>query len=319
MTTQASGTNAGGAAAASGTSGGAGSAPAGGGAAAAAPGATGGATGTQATNPGAAGSTPSWRDSLAPEFKDLPALKDYPDINALAKSHVSLQSKLGANPIVRPKDDAKPEEIAAFYDALGRPKEAKDYNLAAPTGMPEGLPQDEAFKTAFLGHFHEAGLTQKQAETIYGKYMEHSAKSFQEFTTAKTLAKQKGIQDLQAKWKENYDANSAQAAGVIRTFGSPALVKWLEETGNGDEPAFVELFHAISQTLNEDRANGSGNGDLGDTPEKVQGEIAALQGDAAFQEAYNKKEHPKHQEAVDKMLALQRRKLGKGNSAIRPI
>lgn len=96
----------------------------------------------------------SWKDALPPELKELPALKDFKDPAALAKSFVDTKSALG-NSIRIPGPDASPEARAEFrqkladkvpellefpedetkfaevegrvWEKLGRPKDAKQY------------------------------------------------------------------------------------------------------------------------------------------------------------------------------------------------
>lgn len=262
---------------------------------------------------------PTWRDGLAAEFKDLPAIKDYADVNALVKSHVNLQQKLGSNPLKMPKEDAKPEEWNEFYKSLGRPDTIEGYELPEAK-LPAGLPEDKEFKTAFMQHFHDEGLTKKQANGLYNKYMAHSAKSFEAYQSKKVLDRQAATQKLQGEWKDKYDNNMVQAQAVIRTFGSPELVQWLEETGNGDEPSFAKLFYNISTTLFEDKAAGAGPGQMGE----IKGEAAVAEKntlikDPEFMKAWNDTNHPNHKAAVLKWQDVHQRIHKDNNSKIKPL
>ena len=59
----------------------------------------------------------NWRDSLAEDLRSEPSLKDFKDINSLAKSHVSAQKMLGGS-IRIPGEDASDEARQEFYSKL---------------------------------------------------------------------------------------------------------------------------------------------------------------------------------------------------------
>ena len=119
---------------------------------------------------------------LSEEFANEPSLKDFKDINALAKSYVSAQRMLG-NSIRIPGEDASDEARKAFYDKistlpniikfdendptsvfnrLGRPETVDGYKLETAASI------DPTITSTFLQEAHKAGLTNRQVNTVIG-------------------------------------------------------------------------------------------------------------------------------------------------------
>src|SRR3990167_6512665 len=120
-----------------------------------------------------AATTPDWREGLPEELRAEPSFKDVPDVPTLAKRFIDTKKMVGGSLKV-PKDGAPPEEVNAFYTALGVPA-APDKYTARPPAFPadSGITLDEAGFKGFLGAAHSAGITDKQAQAIldwYGGY-----------------------------------------------------------------------------------------------------------------------------------------------------
>jgi len=99
------------------------------------------------------------------------------DVKLLAKK-AHEQEKLIGNAVRIPGKDATPEEREEFLTKLGRPKTADEYQLAAPTNLPEGLPYDGELAKAFKGKAHELGLTAQQAAGLHEMFVEYNVGAF---------------------------------------------------------------------------------------------------------------------------------------------
>lgn len=128
-----------------------------------------------------------------------------------------------ADQIVKlPKADAKPEDLRAFYERLGAPKEAKDYDLSAV--------KDETLSTAIRNSAHAAGLPKEAASAVakaLAAALDTKTSTENALLTAK-LEEQKA--NLQKNWGDKYAYNHLQAMeGARRLFGmDPEAVKALE-------------------------------------------------------------------------------------------
>ena len=96
------------------------------------------------------------------------------------------------------------------------------------------------------------------------------------------------------------------AQRAIRTFGNDQLIKYLNESGEGDNPQLIKLFANIGKQLGEDRAFGKRAASSGfvSGPEAARAEIAKLQMDQQFMKAYMGADESGHKEAVAQMHQL---------------
>ena len=111
-----------------------------------------------------------WRASLPEDVRADPSLADIKDVGSMAKSYISGQKLIGKNRIALPDEKATDEEWSSFHSSVGRPESAKDYKFGDKPTLPEGLKYDEAFENNFRDTSYKAGLTSKQAQTIYDGY-----------------------------------------------------------------------------------------------------------------------------------------------------
>ena len=263
-----------------------------------------GGTPPTAGTPPAGGAT-DWRGSLPEDLRSHPALTDIKDVGGLAKSFVHAQSMIGADKIVMPKPDASPAEMADFYNKLGRPGAAEGYKFSETTV--EGVPKDEATQKWARDIFHKHGLTQKQADGLYQDYVAKVGGDMKSMQEARGAQREQALEQLRGEWKGNeFDVNVQLAQRAVKTFGSEELVKYLNDSGEGDNPMLIKLFANIGKQLGEDQAFGGRSSQSGFVagPEAAKAEIGKLQTDTDFQKAYMNKDAPGHKEAVDRMERL---------------
>lgn len=120
-------------------------------------------------------------------------------------------------------DKADKMELDQFYSKLGRPADAKDYNLQVPEG------QSREFADFAQNMFHEAGLSPRQAEKITAKWNEH----VNGILGGEEANKQQALKDqdasLRSEWGYAYDKNLSIAKNAAQSIGlTPEKVDALE-------------------------------------------------------------------------------------------
>ena len=251
-------------------------------------------------NPGNSGDNPApWYDGLPPELKSAPYVMQSKDLSSFVKSAIDTKSMVGANVIKLPGEKATDEERNAFYDSLGRPKDHAGYkNTVAPkvdTLLDPGV-METMQKT-----FHGLGLSEKQGQGILDAYMGIINSGYDASEARTQAAYQEGVAALKTDWGVNYDNNVKTAQLALRQLGDEALMKTIDESGLGNNPAFIKFMHAVGVKLLDDEAiGGDGGGAFGGTPMAAQQEIERLKIDMEFQTALNTAAHPGHKAAVDR-------------------
>ena len=150
-------------------------------------------------------------------------------------------------------------------DVLGAPPAGDGGTPPAPVAPPadvvydfkfaDGVPVDDAFKSDMTAWAKEHKLDPKAAQgaaDLAAKYGESMAEKFtndmvnlrNEWATQARADKEYG--------GDNFDANLAGANKALQQFGSLELIKVLKDTGLGNNPEVIRLFHNINKTISQD-------------------------------------------------------------------
>lgn len=244
--------------------------------------------------------------TLPEELRSDPSLQSIKDLPSLAKSFVHAQKLVGADKVVLPKDDSKPEEWEAIYNKLGRPEKPEEYKFS-DVKLPEGFELDAKLHDRFKPVLHKLGLSNKQADGVRSEFMQYQIETITAEIKAQNEAVAAGEKALRDKWGANYDENAKKAGLAIAKFASPELLKKLEKTGLGSDPGLVEAFYEIGSRMSEDKGTGASGGRDAGGVESARAEVAALTKDVEFQKALQDRWHKDHAEAVKKWESAHRR------------
>lgn len=242
-------------------------------------------------NEGGAGGAvefPKWMSSLPDDYKSNETLAQFKE----GLPYDKIVSLLGSEKsmITIPGKDAKPEEVAAFYQKLGRPDTVDGYEITKPADLPEGVPFDPEMVKAFKEFAHTEGLSKSQAEELFGWYYNlvkngHAVESKQK-ADAEAQADQERIRvqksavdALKTEWKDKFDGNIAKSIIGFKSFSKdmPEAEKLLDVTVTdeklgtirlGDHPIFNRLFFNIATAILGDSALSGKDGGVGEKGDK---------------------------------------------------
>jgi hypothetical protein len=230
-----------------------------------------------------------WLAQLPDDLKTNETLTSYATIGDFAKAHldkvtefegkvkesdgkVTDLTKRLENAVFMPGKDAKPEEVNAFYQKIGRPENQDGYKITKPADLPEGIAYDPAIETEFKKFAFEKGLSAAQAESLYGWYYQLVKNGYDNEQANTAKVREETINKLKTDWGQNFEPNKELAIRAFKAFGkddaAAFLTKKVDGVALGDHPAFLKLFHEIGSKIAPDSAlfdKGGGGGD--DTPE----------------------------------------------------
>lgn len=239
----------------------------------------------------AAAAAKPWHDGVADDVKGFWQNKGLPLDNPkefgtkLTELYRSAEKFIGVPPdqVVKiPKADAAPEDIRAYYERLGAPKEAKDYDLSAV--------KDATIAEAIRTAAHTRGVTKDAAAEIakaVATSLESRATS-ESTVNVQKLEEQKAA--LRANWGDKFDFNHLQAIEGARRLGiTPEAVKAAEGLIGYDK--LMESMRKIGAHTREDtfveRGAGGSAGDV-TTREGAVSRKAELMADVAWADRYLK-------------------------------
>jgi len=246
------------------------------------------------------GSSADWRSGIDQEIAGDPSLADIKDLNGLAKSYINAQKMVGADKVVLPGPDASPEEMSEFYTRLGRPESYDFDKVELPEGFEHSEPMDQAMKTLM----HETGLTNAQANKLYSGYLQYLGNEYKEAVSGNEQARSEWQVQLKKDLGKAFDESVDLSQRAAKELGGDELLKWFDETGQGDNPMFVKLFAKVGKMMSEAGAEPGEVKSFELTPEAAEQEIARLQRDPNFMNQYTDKEAQGHAEAIKKMEYL---------------
>jgi hypothetical protein len=151
----------------------------------------------------------------------------------------------------------KSEDGDADKEVAGAPDKYEEFVV------PEGIEINSEVLEEFTPLLKAIGASQDQAQ----KLVDLQLKLSQQTVDAQT----KQWAEIQGDWKEaaetddefgksSYDASIVIARKAMRTVGTPALGKALEETGMGNHPEFIRFFYRVGKAIGEDSLSFGGVG-----------------------------------------------------------
>lgn len=234
----------------------------------------------------------SFLDSLTEELRENKALKNFKDVEGLAKSYVHLNQLLG-----KKFENMSPEELDSYYTKLGRPEDSEGYKM--PDSMaPElgGWYKETAFKL---------GLTQDQARGLAESYMDIEQNIQKEQISQMEAQQEQWEASLKEEFGTAFEKRIEIAKKALRSYGGEELVNFLNETKLGSHPELVKAFAKIGKDMQEDSLTQSeASANFGVTPQEAKQKIAHLKRDPDFMKSYRSATAPGHREAVQEMRNL---------------
>lgn len=238
----------------------------------------------------------------------------------LAKSYGEMSKMVGRSVRI-PTEEASAEDMSAFVDklkqvpgvikmpgeddkagwdslyaAIGKPSDVNGYNLNEVEGSPIDAESVGALKAAF----HEANLTNDQAEKVYG----YLAGNLTEEATAAKETGEKAMAELKGEWGQAFQSkiDGAVNAAKILEERVPGITDFFEiQAEKGYDASFVRLMDAVNEMLGEGKPiTSSSRSEI--TPDEARERISDIR---------NNPNHPAidpmaqgHQEARERLMDL---------------
>ena len=232
---------------------------------------------------------------MPPGLREEPSLKTFDSVDKLAKSYVNAVKMIGGNPdnmVAIPDEGEKWDD---FYNKIGRPEKANDYQFGDENGELDG----------FREFAHDTGLTQDQADNILKLYGEIQQEQEEEHQNSVEELRTNTTMELQKEWGKNFDGKMDYAKRAFAQFASPELSQLMDESGMGNHPEMLRVFAKVGELMGEDSlVVGTGLGSSQLSPEQAQQEIQALYSDKEFSKSYRDNKDPAHKTAMSKMERL---------------
>mgnify|MGYP003636725543 FL=1 len=244
-----------------------------------------------------------WRSTIPEDIQNDPSLADIQDVASLAKGYVHAQHMIGSDKVAIPSREASQEELDVFYNKLGRPESADGYE--APTeNMPE-IPHDNEMQTRFFEEAHRIGLNKQQAGALIRWQAEQAQTGIEANSQATESAMQQAQDSMRQEFGKAYEEKMNMAKNAALEFGGEDLMKVLDSSGLGNDPAIIKAFANIGKAImNDEIVGGGGRQGFMMSPAEAKSQIANMKRDPNFLASYQDQGHIAHKESVAEMAKL---------------
>jgi len=208
---------------------------------------------------------------IPPEYKDKAYLKGVDSPEKLFKMLDGAQELIGKRPAGVPLPDAKPEEWEKFYESVGRPKTAAEYQLdGADKTDPKILPK-------FQEALHKAGLNPAQAKIVWNE----SIQALNDYAKEKGIAEQQQNTDFDALGTKLFGAERDKVLATSKTlldkFAPAELKSELAKLSNENLIILAGVLNNINKTyIKTDVPTNNQPTISGNTPDDIRAEARLL-------------------------------------------
>ena len=248
--------------------------------------------------------TKSWRDSLPEEIRTHASISSFKDVESLTKSYIHANSLVGKKGVIVPGEKSTDDDWKSFYQQIGVPP-AEKYEITPPK---EYKLQDGVLNT-FKEHAIKNGLLPKQANQMIEWYAGWEKSLLESQAKAKTATVTQNMDALKKEWGEGYDKELAGARVAVKELGGEPLIKYLNESGLGNDTTLIKVFAKAAKLLKEDTLREGGVSSQGQTPEEIHAALAELRANGDSNGLYNRS-HPGHASVMAKFESLNKKLTG---------
>lgn len=260
-------------------------------------------------------------ETIAEDLRGQSNLKNFKDVNQLAKSYVELQRMVG-NSVRIPPADATPEAKKDFldkirdvdgvlfkddeklYDKLGRPESADKYTLESivKAELLSEVPSLTSEINEYKQVAHEIGLTDNQAKRL----LELQLSKIDAVKATNVAQRDAAEAELKKAWGADYDNRIAGIQSLAKVYAAKNgdAMQALINSGAANNPVLLHMMNDLAVSLKEKGHVGLSSNQFGITPEAAKQSIADKRSDRGFMTAYHDDSHPNHKKAVEELQKL---------------
>jgi hypothetical protein len=170
----------------------------------------------------------------------------------LGKGYQNLEKLLGREKVPVPAGDDDQEGWERLYRAAGKPEKPDDYEFERPDKLPEDLPYDEDGEKNFRAWAHANGLNKKQAKALYDGYVKTQIERHSAWHDMQKQVRSTAEMALRREYGGAYDGKLQLAKSALREFADPDYLKYLDESGRGNDPREIRAWIRIGEKMSGD-------------------------------------------------------------------
>ena len=196
--------------------------------------------------------TPAWIAQLPDDLKQNPAFTSFKTVGDFAKDYLSNKGKVGEltgrleHSIPKLPENATDEDRSLYYDALGRPKQASEYQFE---GEDKNAPE---WTNYWKGEMHKLGLTGAQAKQLSGLFNGQIQKMVTAHNDSLKASNTAAEQKLRSEMGEKFDTNVELAKRMTQKHLGTEFDATFAGLNGDSRFAVMRLLLKVAQLTGED-------------------------------------------------------------------
>jgi len=209
-------------------------------------------------------------------------------LTQMVRAHRSLESMIGRDKVVWPKDAQDKTAWAEIHRRMGVPSTWEDYGLVplGPDGKPDAA-ADRSYADGMAQVLHKLGIGRETATALATEHAKLQAVLTAADNDAFQRSSAQDFDNLRREWGGEADHRLAAAQRASRAFGLEPATMGKIERAIGTR-AMLTLLSEIGTAISEDRGSGTGGFGAGGwlTPEAANARLVELRGDKDWTRRY---------------------------------
>jgi hypothetical protein len=200
-----------------------------------------------------------WRAGLPDDLKQNEAFVPFKTVGDFAKSHLETAAKVSdltkklEDYVPKLPDNASDDERNLYFDALGRPKTAKDYEFE---GEDKNAPE---WTNHWKQQFHSLGLTKTQAKTLSAAWNQQMQAMVEAHNTSIKNEMTAAEGKLRSEMGDKYDTNVELAKRLWTKYGEGEFDKAFENGNSAYRATTIRMLLKFAALTGEDRSPQAGS------------------------------------------------------------
>jgi hypothetical protein len=231
----------------------------------------------------------------------------------MGKAHLEHVRNAGANRVVLPGENATDQDWTSFHQAIGVPKDAKDYGTLEFDGVKVDLGMDKFARDVFP----QAGVTKRGSEILVRGWNKMVAEAIANRQRTDNEAMQRADQDLSREWgaKDAANRDIVHRAATYFGFNGDELTNFKRAVGVAKASKFLLEIGNIVATDGEGPSGGRGTFNI-QSPQGAADELKRMEDDPKIIHILlHEPNHPEHKAIKQKWDRLVDIKAGNAPAA----
>lgn len=253
---------------------------------------------------GGGGEPNEFLQSVPESYREKPYMKGIDSMEKFVEQFDNAQSLIGKKTIGVPNDESSIEDWNQFYNKMGRPESVDAYEFET-VELPDAYKRSDEDLKLMKSIFHEAGLTQKQAQQVLKKTDEAVLKYYEANKENMDKMVDERNKQFLAEMDKYFGDEKAQALAVAETMLKQHVPKGMEQLVQGlDDNSMLVLSTVLHNVHKAGKTEDGMSKNVDPVPEvtaeDMREQARKLMMSPEFKDAF----HPNHDATKKKIAEL---------------